>query len=111
MNEGKQKTRIDAETPMRVEERKIEIMVAQKMQLRNSEVNATVDTDNNTVTIEPNDRVRGFGVALELAEAIEFAKLILATEAALQAEFDGRFAECSEMDDIVRSESTQPYLW
>lgn len=86
-------------------------MLAQKLQLVNSEVSATIDTDSNTVLIAPNDRVRGFGVALELAEAIEFAKLILATEAALQAEYDERFAECREMDDIGRSESTQPYLW
>lgn len=86
-------------------------MVARKIEFCNSEVNATVDTDNNTVLITPNDRVRGFGVALELAEAIEFAKMIVAIDAALQAESDDRFAEFSEMDDIGRSESTQPYLW
>lgn len=75
-------------------------MVSQKIEFCNSEVSATVDTDNNTVTIEPNDRVKGFGVALELAEAIEFAKMILATEAALQAEYDERFAECRDNEDI-----------
>jgi len=50
-------------------------------------------------------------VAMELAEAIQFAKLILEMEAHLQAEFDERFAECKECDDIGRDESTQPYLY
>ena len=75
-------------------------MLAQNVQLVNSELKAKIDPDNNTVVIEPNDRVRGFGVAMELAEAIQFAKLLLEMEAHLQAEFDERFAECKECDDI-----------
>lgn len=68
-------------------------MLAKKVHLVNSEVKAKIDPDNNTVVIEPNDRIRGFGVALELAEAIQFAKMILEMEAHLQAEFDERFVE------------------
>lgn len=63
------------------------------------------------MVIEPNDRIRGFGVAMELAEAIQFAKLLLEMEAHLQAEFDERFAECQAADDIGQPESTQPYLY
>ncbi len=86
-------------------------MLAQRIEMRNSELKAKIDPDANTVTIETNDRVRGFGVAMELAEAIQFAKLILQMEAHLQAEFDERFSECKECDDIGRDESTQPYLY
>jgi hypothetical protein len=86
-------------------------MLALKVQLVNSEVSAKIDPDANTVTIEPNDRIRGFGVAMELAEAIQFAKMILEMEAHLQAEFDERFAECKECDDIGQPESAQPYLY
>lgn len=86
-------------------------MLAQNVQLVNSELKAKIDPDNNTVVIEPNDRIRGFGVAMELAEAIQFAKLLLEMEAHLQAEFDERFAECKECDDIGQPESTQPYLY
>lgn len=86
-------------------------MISKKIVLVNSELKAKIDPDNNTVVIEPNDWVRGFGVAMELAEAIQFAKLILEMEAHLQAEFDERFAECKECDDIGQPESTQPYLY
>lgn len=86
-------------------------MLAQRIEMRNSELKAKIDPDNNTVVIEPNDRIRGFGVAMELAEAIQFAKLVLQMEAHLQAEFDERFAEYKECDDIGRDESTQPYLY
>jgi len=86
-------------------------MLAQRIDFVNSELKAKIDPDNNTVVIEPNDCIRGFGVAMELAEAIQFAKLILEMEAHLQAEFDERFAECKECDDIGRDESTQPYLY
>lgn len=75
-------------------------MLSQKITLVNSELKAKIDPDANVVTIEPNDRASGFGVAMELAEAIQFAKLVLEMEAHLQAEFDERFAECKECDDI-----------
>lgn len=75
-------------------------MLAQRIDFVNSELKAKIDPDANTVTIEPNDRIRGFGVAMELAEAIQFAQLVLQMEAHLQAEFDERFAECKECDDI-----------
>lgn len=75
-------------------------MLAQRIEMRNSELKAKIDPDANVVTIEPTDRIRGFGVAMELAEAIQFAKLVLQMEAHLQAEFDERFAECKECDDI-----------
>lgn len=48
-------------------------MLAQRIALVNSEVNAKIDPDANVVTLEPNDRVRGFGVAIELAEAIQLS--------------------------------------
>lgn len=80
-------------------------MISKKIVLVNSECNARIDPDANTVIIEPTDRVRGLGVALELAEAIQFAKMILEMDAHLQAEFDERFAECREADDIGRDES------
>ena len=86
-------------------------MLSQKITFVNSELKAKIDPDANVVTIEPNDRIRGFGVAMELAEAIQFAKLLLEMEAHLQAEFDERFAEYKECDDIGRDESTQPYLY
>lgn len=86
-------------------------MLAQRIEMRNSELKAKIDPDANVVTIEPTDRIRGFGVAMELAEAIQFAKLVLQMEAHLQAEFDERFAEYKECDDIGRDESTQPYLY
>ena len=86
-------------------------MLSQKITFVNSELKAKIDPDANVVTIEPNDRIRGFGVAMELAEAIQFAKLVLQMEAHLQAEFDERFAEYKECDDIDRDESTQPYLY
>lgn len=84
-------------------------MLAQRIALVNSEVNAKIDPDANVVTLEPNDRVRGFGVAIELAEAIQFAKMILEMEAHLQAEFDERFTECKAADDIGRDESLSPW--
>lgn len=84
-------------------------MLAQRVELRNSEVNAKIDPDNNTVIIEPTSRIRGLGVALELSEAIQFAKLILEMEAHLQAELDERFSECRVADDIGREESLAPY--
>lgn len=86
-------------------------MLSQKITFVNSELKAKIDPDANVVTIEPTDRIRGFGVAMELAEAIQFAKLVLEMEAHLQAEFDERFAECKECDDIGAPESTQPYLY
>lgn len=86
-------------------------MLAKKVHLVNSEVKAKIDPDNNTVVIEPNDRIRRFGVALELAEAIQFARMILEMEAHLQAEFDERFVEQREMDDVGRDESERPYLY
>lgn len=86
-------------------------MVHQKVTFVNSEVNARIDPDANTVIIEPANRIRGLGVALELSEAIQFAKLILEMEAHLQAELDERFAECKEADDIGRGESLAPYRW
>ena len=89
--------------------RKVIHMLSQKITFVNSELKAKIDPDANTVTLEPNDRVRGFGVAIELAEAIQFAKLILEMEAHLQAEFDERFAECQNADDIGRDESLSPW--
>lgn len=86
-------------------------MLSQKIQLVNSEANAKIDPDNSTVIIEPADRIRGLGVALELSEAIQFAKLILEMEAHLQAELDERFAECQAADDIGRDESLAPYWY
>lgn len=86
-------------------------MMLQNVQLVNSECKAKIDPDNNTVIIEPADRVRGLGVALELSEAIQFAKLILEMEAHLQAEMDARFSECKEVNDIGRDESLAPCRW
>lgn len=86
-------------------------MLAQRVELRNSEVNARIDPDANTVIIEPADHIHGLGVALELAEAIQFAKLILEMEAHLQAELDERFAECQAADDIGRDEALAPYRY
>ncbi len=86
-------------------------MLAKRVDLYKSEVNAKIDPDNNTVIIEPADRIRGLGVALELSEAIQFAKIILAMEAHLQAELDERFVECKVADDIGRGESLAPYRY
>ena len=36
-------------------------MLSQKITFVNSELKAKIDPDANVVTIEPNDRIRGFG--------------------------------------------------
>lgn len=49
-----------------------------------SEVKATIS--DSGVIVEPADSRRGFGVAMTLAEAISFAKLVLELEAMLADE-------------------------
>ena len=76
-------------------------MLAQRVELVNSEANVKID--DATVIIEPADRARGFGVALELAEAIQLAKMILEMEAYLQEtetydEFLGRQLDAIDED-------------
>ena len=63
-------------------------MLAQKFELVNSELRGQVDPDNATVVIEPTDRTRGFGVAMELAEAISFARMVLEMAGQLNDDYD-----------------------
>lgn len=49
-----------------------------------SEAQAVVTEDG--VILEPQDRVRGFGVALKLSEARQFARMILELEEMLELE-------------------------
>lgn len=76
-------------------------MVAKTAEFVNSEVKAKID--NATVIIEPADRLRGFGVAMELAEAIQLAKMILEMEEYLEEpetydEFLGRQLDAIDPD-------------
>ena len=57
--------------------------------LHNSEATAKIDADEKVVMVEPDNRLLGFGVALKLDEAIQFARMILEVEAMLAEETPG----------------------
>jgi len=64
---------------------------------------------SESVVVEPVDRIRGFGVAFDLAEAVAFAEAVLTARDELQSEYDEMYAECREADDIGRDESLSPW--
>ena len=57
--------------------------------LQESEATAKIDADEKVVMVEPDNRLLGFGVALKLDEAIQFARMILEVEAMLAEETPG----------------------
>lgn len=57
--------------------------------LQESEATAKIDADEKVVMVEPDNRLLGFGVALKLDEAIQFARMILEVEAMLAEEAPG----------------------
>ena len=78
-------------------------MVPQKFQLVDSKCHGKIDMDYRQLLVMPNDRVQGFGVAIELNEAIELAKMIMEVAAHLAAQLPSD-KEMAEMDADYREQ-------